>query len=355
MKLSRLIFTISFCFSFPCQAQTLEESGRYFPDLLDSSLISAAMESPGLKTDFDYSPKQENSIKESPTEYSLKWRRFWDGSKAEAHSGMKATFTFTNSNSDKPQFKTDIDLQDETLLVRLSNPFSAKFAGGIRMSYPEKETKVVLFEGSERRSVIIVVPPISDKNFRSVILCPRHFEEEATPFEVPTLRDTAFHVTEFKPEVEGYAQGRFTTIQTEAFAEAAVKVSEGTQVGAPFEDVARMIDPSVRVIYKPDTKEVNYQVKDLLSTGVVRGVKSQVNFVSPAGYERLIWHETRFYAKEFSQTEPGGVVIAGIVHPFDSGTCVLISRQDTVGEEFKGPALYKASEGTPPPESEISS
>lgn len=332
--MKRLVFALTLFLAFSeCYA---DEGGRYEPEILTPAQEEYIFKVSGLlpiKEGEELSPPQEFTGPAS----EMQWKRFWAGSRAETETNGTIQLGLKSQDSSLKPFSFWVNFEHGAITVRLSDPYSPQFAGGFRMSADRKKKKILFLEGSERRSVVVVVPPVINGEIQSATICPRHFDVEASPYDVPTLRNTQYVADSVLFEPQAWVKGKFTTVGFVGFARAAIDVGQFGLVSTPHEDITRMENPSVSLGYSTASKATPQPFDFSKNSSMGTGVRTSIQMETPAGHTRKRIQETAFFVKQLADIGPTSVAIGGIAHPVDPGTCFVVTRRDRVSEEYTGP------------------
>lgn len=313
-----------------------EESGIYDPQPLTAAEEEYIFKISGL------TPLNEGEalqpLQEIVTPVSdIQWKRFWAGSSAETETGATIQVGLKSVDSSLKPFSIWFNFEHGATTIRLSAPYSPQFAGGYRMSSDKNKKKILFLEGSERRSVVAIVPPFINGQIQSITVCPRHFDVDASPYDVPTLRNTQYVGESIQFEPQGWVKGKFSTVGFIGFARAVIEIGALGSVSVPFEDVTRMENPSVSLGYSPAIKPAPQPFDLSKNESFKTGIRASLLMETPAGHTRKRVQETSLFVKQIMNTGPTSVAIGGIAHPIDPGTCFVVSKRDRISEEYTGP------------------
>jgi len=257
--------------------------------------------------------------------------RYWIGSEAQAETSISVELFWESPIQGKPSFSTYLELDQESFLAKLSDPFSASFAGGFKMAFPKQERKIVFLEGSERRSIIVILTPVIENSLWGVAICPRHFQEDASQYDVSTLKDTGYSLKKLRFAAKASARGKISTVGYPAYARAAILVSPELNPTSPFEDVSRVADPKVSVIYRPKGDQPLNEVVAGLGRA---GIEASLNLTLASGSRRNFKFSSTLQVESVKLETEDSVIIDGIIHPVAGGDCVLIERADAREENY---------------------
>lgn len=326
-----LILTIFIC--HVCQA---EDVLTHVPSQLDSSVEDFVLKTGGLIPEFS-DPK----IPRPPlVEYSasdLKWRRFWDGSLAEAEAQGDIEIGFENQTPNMPPFILSVFFTEEGLVIKHSNPLSKKYIGGYRLRPDQNKKKSLFIEAKNRQGLVAIVPPVVNPQVEGVLLCSRDKDLDASPYEVPTLRDTNYRVASIRYLPRASARGRFNSGTIDGIARARIFVGTAASNAEKAEDISTMPSPSVTLGYtgSPTVEPLKLSLKpgEFFSTGV----SSVIELETMAGHRRVKQVTSDVFLKFFGERGPENIVIAGIIHPIDPGSCLMVIQRDLAQEDLTGP------------------
>jgi hypothetical protein len=331
-----------------CSVSQAQESVAYIPSPLDIGIEDFILKTGGLIPELTDPKIPRPLLVELPVP-ELKWRRFWDGSLAEAEAQGDLEIGFSNNSPEMPPFTLSILFTEEGIVLKHSNPLLKKFSGGYRLRPDQNKKKSLFIEGRNRQGVVAIVPPFINPQVEGVLLCSRDKDADASPYDIPTLRDTNYRMSSLRYLPRGSARGRFNSGTIDGLARAKISVGTAASIPDRSEDVSKMPSPAVNLGYtgKPTVEAL----KVTLGSGesFSTGVSSLIELETMAGHRRAKQVTSDIFLKFFGDKGPENIVIAGIVHPIDPGSCLMVVQRDLDREDLTGPTV-KATPAPAPSE-----
>jgi len=333
------IFFVAIVFtSFISIVSQAENATTYSPVPLDPSVEDFILKTGGVIPDLVDTKVPRPPVTQFPPN-ELKWKRFWDGSSAEAEAQGDLRLGFENQNPDMPSFSLSVMFTTEGLVLKHSNPISQKYLGGYRLRPDSKGKKSLFIEGKNGQGLVAIMPPVINPELEGVMLCPRDKDSDASPYAVPTLRDRNYRLASVRYMPRGSARGRFNSGTIDGLAKATIAVGAGASLPDRGEDFSKMPSPAVTLGYTG--KPISEPLKVILASGDTfsTGIASSVELETMAGHKRSLKVTSDVFLKFFGDKGPENIVIAGIIHPIDPGSCLMVVQRDLVREDLTGPAV----------------
>jgi hypothetical protein len=313
------------------------ESTVYLPPPLSPAVENFILQTTGIVP-----PAAGNKVErpaltpESPSE--LKWQRFWDGSQAETGAISNLTLFWSNPNSELQPFSVRLTFDDGALIIQHSNPKDSKLMGGYRLRFDQNRKQGLFVEASGQRSLVVMLPPVINPELRGALLCARDIPVDASPYEVPTLMNTKYSVSQIQLHAEGWSRGRFNSGTIDGIAKAAIAVGRAAPQPSPAEDMARVPSPSVSLGYAKlqgaQPESVDLSSGEIFSTGM----RTTIELQTLAGHKRVSSQSSDIFVKNLKDKSPANVIFAEIIHPVEPGPCVMVVRRSVTRDEFSPPA-----------------
>jgi hypothetical protein len=312
------------------------ESKVYVPAPISPAVEDFILQTTGIIPPLSGSKVERPALTPMPTN-ELQWQRFWDGSQGETGAISNLTLFWSNPNSELLPFSVRLTFEDGALIIQHSNPKDSKLIGGYRLRFDQNRKQGLFVESSNQRSLVVMLPPIINPELRGALVCARDIPADASPYEVPTLMNTKYSVTQIQLHAEGWSRGRFNSGTIEGLAKASVEVGRAAPLPTPSEDIAKIPSPSVSLGYAKlqgaQPEVVDLSNGETFSTGIRTGIELQ----TLAGHRRARLQSSDIFVKNLKDKSPPNVIYAEIIHPIESGPCVMVVRRNLTRDEFSPP------------------